>query len=114
MVRRKAPERRGDKSMSKDATWFEIDPLTLSVEACAAYSDYKRLYKQAREARQAFELHMAEDAGLPAGKRMIFGYNFGKLSVAIVDDDRKAPKVKAGTQSLAQFLAAQAASGRRA
>ena len=47
-------------------------------------------------------------AELPVGKRMVCGYNFGKLSVAIVDDDRKPAKAQPAKQSLADFLAAQA------
>ena len=46
---------------------------------------------------------------------MIFGYNFGKLSVAIVADDGKGKaKPQAPKLNLAQFLASQAQGGHRA
>lgn len=97
----------------QDAMWFEIDPSTLDPAQDAAYTAYKVLYRQAKDARQAFEERMERDAALPQGKRMIFGYNFGKLSVAVVEDDRKAPKAKTGKATLADFLALQGRGGHR-
>lgn len=95
-----------------DATWFEIDPSTLDETAKRAYDTYKALYRQAKEARQSFETIMQGTADLAQGKRMIFGYNFGKLSVAVVNGEAKSEaKPKLG---LAQFLASQASQGRRA
>ena len=58
-----------------DAVWSEINPDTLASEMA-----------------KAFETIVSEAAELPAGKRVVFGYNFGKLSVAIVDDDCKPAK----------------------
>ena len=89
-----------------DAVWIELDVETLSMEAAEQYGNYKRQYKAAKEARERFEQVMNDQAKLPEGKRMVFGYNFGKLSVAIVADDRK-PKAEAKRQSLADFLAGQ-------
>lgn len=96
-----------------DAMWFEIDPETLGSKASEAYARYKALYREAKAAREAFELGMEMDAGLPSGKRMVFGYNFGKLSVAVIEDDRKAPKAKTGKATLADFLASQGRGGHR-
>lgn len=102
------------------AAWIEIDPETLSGGQEVAYKLYKEAYramKASREqlelkaSRQQFEQLMAE--GVPAGERMIFGYNFGKLSVAIVPDDRKPAKASQPKQSLAEYLAARAQSGQR-
>lgn len=98
----------------QEANWVEINPATLGDDISGAYDTYKALYRQMKEARVAFESSMAAAAELPSGKRMVFGYNFGKLSVAIVDDDRPAPKAKSSTVSLADFLRAQQASGRAA
>ena len=63
--------------------------------------------------RQEFETMLSNAATLPEGKRMIFGYNFGKLSVAIVDDDRKPAKATPAKQSLSDFIASQVAAGKR-
>ena len=97
-----------------DAVWVEVDVASLPNTAQAAYADYKRIYKDMKAAREGFEQAMSDAASLPEGKRMVFGYNFGKLSVAIVDDDRKPAKATPAKQSLADFIAAQQAQGRRA
>lgn len=81
--------------------WIEIDPSSLAPEYRQAYEAYKAAYRAAKEARNAFEQSMQTEA--PSGKRLVFGYNFGKLSMAL-DDAKDAPKAKAGVQSLASFL----------
>lgn len=96
-----------------DAVWHEIDPSTLTNTIASAYADYKRIYADMKAARLQFEEGMQIAAGLPEGKRLVFGYNFGKLSVAIVDDDRKPAKATPAKQSLADFIASQASAGRR-
>jgi hypothetical protein len=63
-----------------------------------------------KEARNNFEQSMASAVELPEGKRLVFGYNFGKLSVAVVEDDK--PKAKAGAQSLSSYLAGMTQKGR--
>lgn len=95
-----------------DATWIEIDPTTLPDGVQAQYDHYKTIYRQARQAREAFEARLAGASGLGEGKRMIFGYNYGKLSIAIVDDDRKPAKANPKL-TLAQFIATQADAGNR-
>ena len=97
-----------------DAVWSEINPDTLPQEISARYVAYKATYALMKAKRLEFEQALSEAAELPEGKRMVFGYNFGKLSVAVVDDDRKAAKAKPAKQSLADFIAAQQAAGRRA
>ena len=99
---------------NSDATWIELNPDTLPEGVAANYARYKELYREMKIVRGTFEESLAQAASIPAGKRMIFGYNFGKLSVAIVDDDRKPAKATPAKQSLADFIAAQAQSGRRA
>ena len=79
---------------------------TLSERQAEAYQEYKRQYREMKAQRERFEGIMA--IGVPEGKRMIFGYNFGKLSVAIVDNDKSETKPKAATLSLAAFLEQQA------
>lgn len=93
----------------QDAQWVNIDVDTLASDQRAAYDTYKALYKRMKECRDVFEQSMS--AHVPEGERMIFGYNFGKLSIAIVPDDRKPVKAKQSTQSLVEYLASRAASG---
>jgi hypothetical protein len=95
----------------QDAVWTTIDPASLPQEAKALYDAYKTQYRVMKEAREAFENYVGK--GVPKGQRMVFGYNFGKLSVALVVDDRK-PKQAAPKQTLAEFLAAQRDAGRGA
>jgi hypothetical protein len=99
-----------------DAEWIVIDPTTLSQGCEAAYQSYKAMYKAMKEQRAAFEQLMNEEAQsemqVPKGKRLVFGYNFGKLSVAVVDDERK-PAAKANApQSLSSYLAGMTQKGR--
>lgn len=66
------------------ADWKEIDPASLNPELKAAYDAYKAQYAKAKVARDAFEVAMNKAAGLPTTHRLAFGYNFGKLSAAVV------------------------------
>ena len=98
---------------TSDAVWSEINPDTLPTEIGQAYALYKEMYREMKAQRTAFETMLSDAATLPEGKRVIFGYNFGKLSVAIVDDDRKPAKATPAKQSLSDFIASQASAGRR-
>lgn len=95
-----------------DAQWVEIDPATLPDPVTAVYKTYKELYAQAKAARQLFEDTMSREAKVPDGKRMVFGYNFGKLSVAIVEDD-KPKRATPAKRSLAEYMADMQARGER-
>lgn len=97
-----------------EATWINIEVSSLTAEQQAAYEAYKVAQRKAAALREAFETSVTASADIPAGQRMVFGYRFGKLSAAIVEDERKPSKAKQATASLADFLAAQAASGRNA
>ena len=88
-----------------DAVWQEIDPASLPEAQSTLYVKYKNAYVLAKVARDAFEASFAPAA--PAGKRFVFGYNFGKLSMALVEDDRKPAQAKA-TLSLQDYLAREA------
>lgn len=88
-----------------DAVWVEVDVDSLDAAQREAYVQYKALYRQMKAQREAFEVSMSAD--VQSGKRMIFGYNFGRLSIAVVEDDRKIAKPKTQRMSLAEYLAAQ-------
>ncbi len=94
-----------------DAIWTDIDVNSLSAAQQAAYETYKDAQRKAAALKAAFEETVTATWPVPTGKRIVFGYRFGKLSAAIVDDERKPSKGK-GATTLADFLAAQSASGR--
>jgi hypothetical protein len=100
------------KTHDVKADWQTIDPDTLNSECREAYDNYKAAYRLMKEARQHFEDTMATEAALPAHLRLVFGYNFGKLSIAAVPAAEVKPKATA-PGSLSVFLASTAASGRR-
>lgn len=95
-----------------DAQWVTINHETLPADAKAKFETYKAQYRATKAAREEFEQFMQQ--GVEDGQRMIFGYNFGKLSVALVDDDRKAKAPAKSPVTLAQFLANRKAEGRAA
>lgn len=94
---------------SNDAVWVELDPASLDAGQSAAYEEYRRLRKLAGAAKGAFEQTM--QVAIPQGQRMIFGYNFGRLSVAVVANDRPEVKPKATAKSLGDYLATMSARG---
>ena len=99
------------KQTRQELAWTEIDPASLPDIAKIAYDDYKEQYRRMKHCREVFEQHMNEACSPPDGKRVVCGYNFGKLSIALADA-AAAPKVQP-KGSLADFLAASQASGRR-
>ena len=92
------------KTQQTDAVWHQIDPETLNGDVALFYNEYKAQYKAAKATRQHFEDEMNALADLPEGKRLVFGYNFGKLSVAVVDAGPAKSKGKP-VASLATYLA---------
>lgn len=100
------------KANRSELTWSEIDPASLPANIQKAYAEYKANYATMKASRVTFEDMLNEAA--PTGKRIVCGYNFGKLSVALADDDRKPATSGKGKGSLSDFIASQAAAGRRA
>lgn len=98
--------------MADKANWVEISADDLPEDIRQAYDAYKLAYKHMKAQRERFEQAMADRAEVPKGRRLVFGYNFGKLSVAVVDDDRKPAKAATPKLSLTEFMAQQQASGR--
>lgn len=94
------------------ANWQTIDPASLPVPIAKQYERYKAAYREMKAERESFETAIREMASAPAGKRLVIGYNYGKLSVALVDDTT-APASAKGTLSLSAFLATQSALGKR-
>jgi hypothetical protein len=100
-------------AMAKDRSelkWVEINVDSLDEAQRMAYDEYKAIYRKMKEAREYFEAEMQSLA--PDGKRLVFGYNFGKLSVAVADKVEVKAKAS-GPQSLGDYLKGMQANGRR-
>lgn len=67
-------------------TWFPVDTSGLQGEAKKAYTMYQTAQQAANAARKTFEQHAAKalesKGAIPAGKVPVFGYKWGKVSVA--------------------------------
>ncbi len=74
--------------------WREIDVTSLDDDIADAYEEYKDCYRLMKEAKALFEGKMRAKAGLA--------------------EPKATPKVAKGSLSLADFLAQQASTGRRA
>jgi hypothetical protein len=71
------------------ASWNEVNTNTLPEGVKTAYCDYVDAQEKANAVRKAFEDKFTALFNTPKGKRILVGYRFGKLSVAIVEDTRK-------------------------
>lgn len=81
--------------------WKTIDIDTLKPALRKAYDALKAKRAEASVLRDEFEKLVSTEVALPTGKRMAFGYNYGKLSMAVTEaEERKAPK---GAVALAAF-----------
>lgn len=89
-------QRRTNMAKDSNVQWSVINTETLPADISAAYKSYKSAYAAMKDARDEFEiaLRTALRPSTPKGKRLAIAYNFGKLSVAIVDDDRKSTSAK--------------------
>lgn len=98
-----------------NAVWSELDVETLPSNQREAYEAYKVAQRAAAELRAKFEQMVNDEALVSAnGQKIIFGYRFGKLSVAVVEDEGKPKKAAVAKRSLGDFLASQQAQGKRA
>lgn len=100
------------KAQQSEAQWQEIDVNSLDESLKTAYELYKEAAREAAKLRASFEQDMNDalaDA-LPQGHKVVFGYRFGKLSMAVVRDESK-PKAQ-GKQSLGEYLKSMQMNGR--
>ncbi len=103
--------------------WKQVDESTLAKavgqdQAFVIWQQYqasKQAYRAYKEQRDAFEALMQTGFAemLPAGMELKFGYNFGKLSIAVGPVTERKASAKAETETLGDWLAGQAASGQR-
>lgn len=72
-----------------EASWTEVNSNTLPDAIRTLYADYVDQQEEANKARKSFEDKFIGLFNIPKGKRVLVGYRFGKLSVAVVEDTRK-------------------------
>jgi hypothetical protein len=92
--------------------WRNIDIDTLPKSIRETYDTYKEAAKFALQARIDFESAFSDAVKPAKGQRVIFGYRFGKLSIAVITDDKPASTHK-GELSLTDWLASRRNSGIR-
>lgn len=98
-----------------DSDWKTVDVAELPQNVQEQYQHMKGLYRQYKTAKDEFEMRMQGlfVDNLPEGTELKFGYNFGKLSVAVGPKREKAKAKAQDKGSLGDWLQNQAASGRR-
>ena len=82
----KPVEKSNDKAK---ADWVNIDPTSLPPHLREALKSYQDAYAQASTQRRVYERLMTEAVDPIEGEKVIFGYSYGKLSMAIVVDKPK-------------------------
>lgn len=95
--------------------WREVDVASeLSERAAGLYAEAKKAYRVYKEMRASFEQEMQDafSEQLAEDEELKFGYNFGKLSIAIGEKRERKPKKAAEKGSLGDWLKAQRESGR--
>jgi len=84
--------------------WTELDPTTLNGALRLKYEKLLEARKAAAIAKAAFEDAMNEAAAPGQGLRLVFGYNFGKLSIAVVPADRPKARTTKAAVSFADYV----------
>ena len=82
--------------------WTQLDPSTLSPDLRKAYDTYRDAARHANALREAFERAMTTAIDPLDSEKVVFGYRFGKLSLAIAPADR--PRKPSAAVSLADFI----------
>ena len=82
--------------------WTQLDPSTLSPELRKAYDVFRDAARHANSLREAFERAMTVAIDPLEGEKVVFGYRFGKLSLAIAPADK--PRKPSAAVSLADFI----------
>lgn len=92
-------------------SWRNVDTTDLTDDQLLAYEEYKSAQRSAAKLREAFEAKFSTDLGFSdqSPSRLVFGYKFGKLSIAVAPNDKPRSKPRtAPLGSLATFLAQHA------
>src|SRR5215469_6990017 len=102
--------------MTEKLEWLTIDMSMQPANVQEAYEYYVDLRKRTAKAKEIFETAFDATVDVPAGGKIVHGYNFGRFSIALVDDDgrgKAAPKTKAEPISLQAWIDRQSLNGRR-
>lgn len=85
-------------------TWLDMDAADLPKSVAAQYKAYKVAQAAASKERQAFAdlLNLAahKSGSLPEGKTLLVSHVFGKLRVAIADEQATTEKAQGGKFTL--------------
>ena len=102
--------------------WKQVDETTLAnaigvdegAHVWALYQASKEEYREYKRQRDTFETAMQAGFAdkMPKGMELKFGYNYGKLSIAVGPVTERKAQPKAESQGLGDWLAERAASGR--
>ena len=82
--------------------WTQLDPASISPDLRKAYDAYKEAARHANTLREAFERAMTVAIDPLDNEKVVFGYRFGKLSLAIAPADK--PRKPSAAVSLADFI----------
>ncbi len=79
------------------------------------YENAKQAYREYKACRNIFEQTMQDafSGKLPSGMELKFGYNYGKLSIAVGPVTERKAQPKAESESLGDWLQGQANQGHR-
>lgn len=76
--------------------WFTVDTDSMSPALKAAYAKLQKAQQAQREAEETFETLFTREArkaeALPEDKILRFGYRYGRLAVAAIEQDKVKPK----------------------
>ena len=75
------------KAEAAKADWIQIDESKLTPEQAKLYAAKRTADKAAQAARETFEKAVVASVKPRSGKVLRFGYRFGKLSVAWVEEE---------------------------
>lgn len=91
--------------------WRNVETDDIPASALGLYNQYKTAQRSAAAAREAFETEFSIILGFTPNttQRLVFGYKFGKLSIAVAPNDKPKPTTKRAATSLADFLTSHAA-----
>ena len=87
---------------AKELEWTQLDPSSLSPDLRKAYDAYRDAARHANTLREAFERAMTVAIDPLDTEKVVFGYRFGKLSLAIAPADK--PRKPSAAVSLAEFI----------
>ena len=87
---------------AKEIEWTQLDPASLSADLRKAYDAYRDAARHANTLREAFERAMTVAIDPLDTEKVVFGYRFGKLSLAIAPADK--PRKPSAAVSLAEFI----------